>query len=340
MNDKVFSSACNFLRLPLMLLVVFIHVKYNVLITLPKTELSYSVMFFFTQIISRIAVPSFFVISGYYFFFDIGKLGRFSLQNYKTKLFKRIFSLLIPYLIWNLFYCLFKSICFEQNFFSLLGKIFAYPMPVAFQFWYIRDLMIMCLISPVLYWLIRKTKAVFILILLFVWFLNLKIVIDTPLLFFSLGAYFSIERKDVVALLGKIKPYIFLLVLLFGVMDFIFNLCPTNSFHKAENIYLIHCLFVLSGVVGVFCFAASFVKNKQINKFPNSSFVFLLFAIHPLTTLYLFTPLLIHFMGGKTPLLIAYFVPIIFSVLVSYLVYLFTRNYLKSLLFILVGRRR
>ncbi len=340
MNDKIFSSACNFLRLPLMLLVVCIHVKYNVLITLPKTDLSYSVVFFFTQIISRIAVPSFFVISGYYFFFDTAKQNSFSLQDYKTKLFKRIFSILIPYLIWNLLYCLFKSIFFEQNFFLLLSKIFAYPMPVAFQFWYIRDLMIMCLISPLLYWLIKKIRLIFMLILLLIWFLNLKIVIDTPLLFFSLGAYFAIERKDVVSLLEKIKPYIFIFVLLFGIMDFIFNISPTNIFHKAENIYLIHCLFILSGLVGAFCFAVSFVKNKQANKYSNSSFVFLLFAIHPLTTLYLFTPLLISIFGNKIPLLVAYFVPIILSIIVAYFVYLFMNKYLKKKLSILVGRRK
>lgn len=340
MNDKIFSSACNFLRLPLMLLVVFIHVKYNVLITLPKTDLSYSVVFFFTQIISRIAVPSFFVISGYYFFFDIAKQNSFSLQDYKTKLSKRVFSLLIPYLIWNLFYCLFKSIFFEQNFFLLLSKIFAYPMPVAFQFWYIRDLMIMCLISPLLYWLIKKIKWFLLLILLLVWFLNLKIVIDTPLLFFSLGAYFSIERKNVVSLLEKIKPYVFLFVLFFGVMDFVFNLSPTNIFHKAENIYLIHCLFILSGVAGAFCFAVYFVKNKQADKFSNSSLVFLLFAIHPLTTLYLFTPLLITIFGNEISLLVAYFVPIIFSIVVAYILYCLMNKFFRHLLFILVGRRK
>ncbi|MDO5759743.1 MAG: acyltransferase [Bacteroidota bacterium] len=341
LNDSKFSVACRFLRLPLMILVTFIHVKYNLLVLLPYSDFSYSIVFVFTQIISRIAVPSFFVISGYYFFFDVRKQEKFTKQDYKNKLLKRFFSLLIPYLIWNLFYCLVKCFFLHQNFLSLLPHIFDYPMPVAFQFWYIRDLMIMCLISPLLYKVIKKLGLIFIIFLFLIWLLNFNIVLDSSLLFFSLGAYFSIKQKDIVALMNKFKPYLYILFLCFGILDFVFNVEPTNMFHNASNVYPIHCLFILSGVFAIFTWAVSKSKNISLKKRSNlfsPSFVFLLFALHPLTTLSIFTPLLLK-ISNNTPLLLAYFLPIILSFFVIYLVYLFMKKFLPSLLSVIVGGR-
>ncbi len=342
MNDKAFSQTCSFLRLPLMVLVVLIHVRYDVLITLPKSSFSYSVVFFFSQVISRVAVPSFFLISGYYFFFDVGKKHDFSLQDYKTKLLKRIYSLLIPYLIWNILYCIIKSMVLNKNVFQLLLHIFDFPMPVAIQFWYIRDLMILCLISPIVYILIKRLGLFFIQFLLIIWVINFEIVLDTSLTFFSIGAYFSINRKDIVLLLKKVRPYIYMVALFFCVSDMIFNLVPTNTIHVAENVYPIHRLFILSGIIALFCWASSVVgkKDKTISKYNASSFVFLLFALHPLATPYIFTPLLVKILGKEnTPLLLAYFLPIILSILVTYLLYLLMNKYFKGLLSILVGKR-
>ena len=51
-----------------------------------------------SHVISRAAVPTFFLISGYYFFLNT----RFTLATYKDKLRKKIRTILLPYLLWNI----------------------------------------------------------------------------------------------------------------------------------------------------------------------------------------------------------------------------------------------
>ncbi len=51
------------------------------------------------QGICRIAVPCFFLISGYLFF---KKLEDWNLDMWKGKMVRRVHSLLIPYVLWNI----------------------------------------------------------------------------------------------------------------------------------------------------------------------------------------------------------------------------------------------
>ncbi len=87
----------DFLRIPLICIVVLIH-------TLQADEhvefgiLYHDALYFFQESIGRSAVPVFFVISGYMFFYKVAGL---TTEIYKSKLKRRVKSLLIPYLIWN-----------------------------------------------------------------------------------------------------------------------------------------------------------------------------------------------------------------------------------------------
>lgn len=87
----------DFLRFPLICIVVLIH-------TLQADEhvefgiLYHDALYFFQESIGRSAVPVFFVISGYMFFYKVAGL---TTEIYKSKLKRRVKSLLIPYLIWN-----------------------------------------------------------------------------------------------------------------------------------------------------------------------------------------------------------------------------------------------
>lgn len=54
---------------------------------------------FFSRGICWVAVPIFFIISGYLFF---SKLEEWNSDIYKNKIKRRVTSLMIPYLIWNL----------------------------------------------------------------------------------------------------------------------------------------------------------------------------------------------------------------------------------------------
>ena len=105
---------------------------------------------------TRYAVPLYFIISGALFFRDYDD------KKYFDKIKKRIKSLLIPYLIWNVIWMLFDIATsysfaseyflgrekFELSFLSFFNAIFHYKCNGVF--WFVFDLMFFVLISPVI----------------------------------------------------------------------------------------------------------------------------------------------------------------------------------------------
>lgn len=121
---------------------------------------------------NRTAVPLFYIISGYLFFLKVP--GGF--RSIEGKMRKRVKTLLIPYIIANIFtfffYCGINAIALKfggvsnaLNFkifndiaalglWGTLKMVFIDP-PVAFQLWFVRDLMVMVFFSPLI-WIAMK----------------------------------------------------------------------------------------------------------------------------------------------------------------------------------------
>jgi surface polysaccharide O-acyltransferase-like enzyme len=100
------STRIQVLRFPLILCVVFLHASW---LTPYKSQpyLSGSFPeFFIAHTVSPIAVPFLFIISGYLFFINF----YFSWEGYREKLKRRVFSLILPYLGWNITYFLLLSL--------------------------------------------------------------------------------------------------------------------------------------------------------------------------------------------------------------------------------------
>ena len=89
-NKEKMSSYSNALKVPMIILVIFVHENLNL------TNDGY--LGLMLAAISNVAVPVFFLISGYYFFYG----HQFCKEEYFRKLIKRSRTLLLPYLIWNL----------------------------------------------------------------------------------------------------------------------------------------------------------------------------------------------------------------------------------------------
>ena len=227
------SQIISLLRFPLTFLVVMQHCRGEIVMsplwngcTMKNLHVALKVLF--SGGLSLIAVPAFFFISGYLFFRNVNHWNK---ENYVEKLKKRMRSLLIPYLLWNIL-CI-PLVCFSTYFehFSqapllavqeylssirwlhifwdqtvttldipnLLGFHAIYVAPLLGTMWYVRDLIIMVVPSPLVWLLIKKTRkygiAVFtLLFLLRIWppiTLN-----GISAYFFTLGAWFSISRKS------------------------------------------------------------------------------------------------------------------------------------------------
>ena len=116
--------------------------------------------------------PLFFLVSGFLFFQKYDG----SWATYKEKLSRRVKTLLIPFLIWNfatyLVYFAGESIPATKVYFATkywppirsftaldyANAFFGFTVkfPMSYQFWFIRDLMVMVVLSPLIYLLLKR----------------------------------------------------------------------------------------------------------------------------------------------------------------------------------------
>lgn len=213
-NNRDLINVFSWLRFPMIVFVVVTHANLSdvniqgspICNSFPKWYFDF--MYFFSEAVTRLAVPVFFIISGYLFFYKIDFFGK---NEYVYKLRRRIQSLLIPYLLWNLIGYIFiiLKVQFLPSIFPSLTKeshgldfllnslwsIGDGKCPLLYQFWYIRDLMVVVLLSPLIYVFIKKLKLLALIMLFILWFLPIDLPTGlgaTSVLFFSIGAYFNI----------------------------------------------------------------------------------------------------------------------------------------------------
>lgn len=174
------SQLSNAIKVPMILLVIFVHENLNL-----QNDGYLGLML---AVLANVAVPVFFLISGYYFFYG----SEFGKKEYFQKLKKRGRTLLLPYLLWNMLPMLNVV---AGNVFSILflGKstealqtylwelwqggiwhiwwdMTSGTMPYDSPLWYVRDLMVICVLSPAVYLFVRAFKqwGVMALVLLYV----------------------------------------------------------------------------------------------------------------------------------------------------------------------------
>lgn len=303
MLDRESSLRLNLLRFPLIVGVVFIH-AYSTTVGLAGGEIGVSqpnffadfVRNFISQGIARVAVPLFFLMSGYLFFAGF----EWSKKNYVAKLKSRIKTLLIPFLFWNiatlLVIALAQVIPATKIFFSgnnqliTTSSVFDYfnaiigftRYPVAYQFWFIRDLIILVLLTPLINVVIRFVPLPFLSLILFYWLMGgwpASAPSSEALLFFSAGAYLGSAKKSLFCFdkFGLVVVGLYLTVV---VVD-------TISINQLFNPYL-HKFGVVLGVFGALFSTKLVAQNDKLKLlFVRLSGVsFFVYAVHePLLTI-------------------------------------------------------
>jgi fucose 4-O-acetylase-like acetyltransferase len=350
--DLLQSKTMDWLRFPLMVLVMLIHVDMQNFLDMKPSVFAYGIFFTITQIIARIAVPLFFIISGYFFFYGKGKTPIFNKDTYLSKLKKRAKTLLIPYLFWNLVIC-----CILIPYYVLAGRIdlsfstiasafFSFGdtgYPIAFQFWFIRDLMIVVIVSPIVYILIRYLKIFSIILLFLFWTspLNIEYLPKTAIFFFSLGAYFSVNNLNIIKTIRVLpKNLVFLITFVLMVADLLINSMPMDISHGVRTNLYLHNIFLLFGITSALLLVAKGIETSKLktNKLL-ASCSFFMFAIHPLPLVMLGKIAVKVLPHNDLTFLINYFVPVIIVAVISVVLYKFLKRYFPRLTSIITGSR-
>ena len=231
------------------------------------------------------AVPLFFLFASYL---------QFSKNDtYLVLLKKKGKSLLIPYILWTvitiILYLISQAIPqtsgFFQNPINIIRnwsfvdylKAFTYHnrvYPLVYQFWFLRDLMILIILSPIIKFLCSKFPGTMLIIAsvfaikgIPVFFTN-----STALFFYMAGYYFATYQISFFKIADKIKipEYIFIIVLTIP-FDLLFKGKYNFGFLKT----IISCLFLLK-------LSGYFIKNQHFYEKTKklAGYSFFLYAVH------------------------------------------------------------
>lgn len=281
------------LRFPLAVFVVMEHtlLHYSTDGTEPITYL------IFDTFIRDNSVPVFFFISGFLFF---SNTEVWNISVWRNKIKRRIHSLFIPYLIWNTYAILFLWIAmkcgmvaymaagakFTPSVTNILSCFWAYDnalagtylptiFPINVALWYVRDLFIICLITPLIYPILKKYPIPTLIILLLAWIFT-DLYWSTPLFFFSLGACYSIHKRSLPALRFKTTTILSSLYFLSGLIVCLYpKILETDYFQYFKIINIITFLFLAIQI------AARLSYNK-ITSFLSEASIFLFMSHQPI----------------------------------------------------------
>lgn len=221
---SMISQTIHVLRFPMLILIVLIHcnLSYKSHGSLGNHDIANSIMYFISECLCRGCVPLYFAISGYLFFQG---MVNFRWDFFTHKWHKRTKTLLRPYILWNFigflvillihsnmlksffpglppvevnftyFLKCFWKVSDQYKFFEPAGS------PADSTMWFLRDLMVLNLLSPLIYILLRRIGKIFIALVLLCFFCGIWVRITslsiTGVLFYSIGAYVSLRKLKV-----------------------------------------------------------------------------------------------------------------------------------------------
>ncbi len=282
------SSAINWLRFPLIFLIILLHCYSVVQVTGPASSIYFKTVYPFALWLGETGVPAFFFISGFLFFF--------SQKSYREKLTTRIRTLLVPYLLWNTLLLAVYLLAYGCGLpVEVNGKAFSSfdamdylrlywdkgsydngnSTPLLCPFWYIRNLLVMTVLSPVVYYLLRYLREFFLLAVLIWWLLTPHNAFTSQtVLFFSLGAYFSIFKTNFLSMViahRKLFLSAFVLLAILDIGSHTLYTTPVNlQLHRLSLIANIPILFLLADACSRRNLSSSFLTNAA----------FITFALH------------------------------------------------------------
>jgi fucose 4-O-acetylase-like acetyltransferase len=295
-----------------MFLLVFVHgynldIRYLQPWTLPGEPLTFTSFteYFLANGIFRFRIPMLFIISGYLY-------ALHDYRPYKQRTAKRLRTLLLPYLIWSfaglLFTYLLECYPYTRNLISnshivqiddnriLLHDYHWYEMlfrwiliPVPYQLWFIRVLLIYNIAYPAIKWCIlhRTGKWIFFGIAFLLWLRTAGFVFfeGEGLLFFSLGVWMQKAKFDIDQPKRWLNPlwWALIFMLVCAIKTFIaFKGEPLLGSAVYPVLSVMHKLVILSGLITAWYGCNGIVVWSMQRKWFVwlTAFSFMIYAMH------------------------------------------------------------
>lgn len=239
------SATIDLLRFPLAIMVIFIHMSPSVVsplvadFNLLSWQGIYNVLgVVLSHVLTGIAVPTFFMISGFLFFVNF---RQWSWDGYKNKIRSRVKTLLIPYIMWNAMALISVLLCvtggvllkgkpsygivyfLRENawhaFYDIhewdttrvnwLGIGLRMTGPCDLPLWFLRDLIIVTLLSPVVYYSVKRLGRVIVLLLFLAYISRIWPLVQgisvTAVFYFTTGAYFAVNGLNIIEFASKYR---------------------------------------------------------------------------------------------------------------------------------------
>lgn len=368
------SQSLDLLRFPLAIAVLAVHVvspqtfyvKGEAINTMsmPAVEFLFN---FISAFIRAQSVPIYYFISGYVFFYGVD----FTSVVYKKKLKNRFRSLVIPYVVWNVFalaWILFKSMpCFAsltsglnsiEPDFSLKALLFSFfnnsqgvvPIegvgaghiyPVNSPLWFIRDLIIVVITSPIVYWIVKKIRVPAVVVILVLWFIadyykwGYASQLITAYAFFMWGAYMSVNKKDMMAEFGRFSniSYVGYFALAIAYM-----VC---AYVKPEYCTILKLMNIFVGLIFAYNVAALLIKKSicKPDKFLSSSSFFIYISHFLIYNEVLKILYMIISPETAAGFVLLYLLAIVACVLLLLSMFYLMNRYVPSVLRVIAGRK-
>ena len=289
-SQNQLSATITWLRFPLIFMVIMLH-GYSVVQLSGNHSIYFHSVYPFALWFGETGVPGFFFISGFLFFL--------SHKTYFEKIKARCHSLLVPYLLWNALllsgYIVALALGHPQDIngknmadFNLMDYLRLFWdrgsfdngnfVPLLCPYWYIRNLLVLSLLSPIVFLLVRYLREVFLLVTAIWWMLTPhNAFIPQSILFFSLGAYFSIHKKNPLSLFNQQKK----LFISLGIIGAFADIVTHTLFPTAINLQT-HRIALISNIPVFFLLAQYFTSNAKnspvITYLSNAAFI--VFSTH------------------------------------------------------------
>jgi surface polysaccharide O-acyltransferase-like enzyme len=294
--DPLLSKRIHSLRFLLIVFVVFIHGDGGITdtgVNFADGIQTFKVPFYVAKIheltdaITCVAVPLFFLISSFLLYI---KEPVFS-ENLK----KKCKTILLPYFSWAILVILFLFIAQSFNFtkpyfatsivrdFSPLDWIgaflghfgrFTLLPPLAYQFWFLRDLFVLNLLFVIIKRIVDLCPGgVFVLFfLLWIGDINIYIVNTSALFFFTLG-YYIVKYKVSYKHIDNIKTSDIVLMYMITILAGLFF---------REEVTIISCINIIVGIMFFIKLSYSFVKTEKTYKILSwlEQYAFWVYATH------------------------------------------------------------